>query len=480
MFDVGAIVGRMVLDTEKWDKAVAQVQMQTKSLSDKTKELAQDWIQSGRSLDRLGNKLAMIGGIGLAPFALAVKNVAKENYALQNQLDQMADSFKGVQRELVGNLVPWIDRLSQVVRNAADSFNKLNPTVKQFAVDFVIITSALTLGGGLLLKVIGLFQILGGAILNAVQALFAFAAANPIIALVIAVGAVVVLFWKFKDSILAVNAALGQTIAYGFIGFFQSVAYWILKATDLLWQLILKIPFLPQAVKDSVNTIRAQTQQMATDMAAKFDESMNKIKDAWSGIIGHVKTKAQEIPTVWSEMLAGMQKGIHDLQIQYNNWGEFMKTKTMEIAQSMEQFFSNFFFDMMTNKFKGFKQTMIDLGQMVLRLIADIIARMLMALAIKAALAPITGGASFLIPGFADGTEEVQSPGLYKLHGGEKITPKYDAGRPDKQSLTIYNLISSEAVALAMQSKAGQGVIVNVVNANSLRNGVIRKEVANR
>jgi len=46
--------------------------------------------------------------------------------------------------------------------------------------------------------------------------------------------------------------------------------------------------------------------------------------------------------------------------------------------------------------------------------------------------------------------------------------------------LTIYNLITPEAIAAAMAGKEGEGVIVNAININSLRNGIVRREVKRR
>ena len=58
--------------------------------------------------------------------------------------------------------------------------------------------------------------------------------------------------------------------------------------------------------------------------------------------------------------------------------------------------------------------------------------------------------------------------------------PRYDSNREQAQRLTIYNMITPEAVAAAMSGKEGEGVIVNTINLNSLRNGVIRREVVKR
>jgi hypothetical protein len=46
--------------------------------------------------------------------------------------------------------------------------------------------------------------------------------------------------------------------------------------------------------------------------------------------------------------------------------------------------------------------------------------------------------------------------------------------------LTIHNLITQEAVAVAMSGKEGKGVIVNTINEDSLRYGTTKREVMRR
>ena len=93
---------------------------------------------------------------------------------------------------------------------------------------------------------------------------------------------------------------------------------------------------------------------------------------------------------------------------------------------------------------------------------------------------PVSGNLKGITAGFQEGTERIPYTGLYKLHAGEMITPRYDASKHEATKLTIYNMITSEAIAMAMQSKEGEGVIINTINLNSLRNGVIRREVVKR
>jgi hypothetical protein len=82
--------------------------------------------------------------------------------------------------------------------------------------------------------------------------------------------------------------------------------------------------------------------------------------------------------------------------------------------------------------------------------------------------------------GLQTGTEYIPRTGLYKLEEGEKVVPRYDAIKKEKEPLQILNVITPEAVAMAMAGKAGENVIMNIINTNSLRNGVFRTEILRR
>jgi hypothetical protein len=82
--------------------------------------------------------------------------------------------------------------------------------------------------------------------------------------------------------------------------------------------------------------------------------------------------------------------------------------------------------------------------------------------------------------GYADGIDYVPTAGSYKLHQGEQVVPKYDAGKSQMLQVTIQNLITPETVALAMSGKEGEGVIVNVIDMSSSRNQSTRRTIKAR
>lgn len=94
-----------------------------------------------------------------------------------------------------------------------------------------------------------------------------------------------------------------------------------------------------------------------------------------------------------------------------------------------------------------------------------------------AQFAALAGG----IGGHAEGIETVPYSGMYKLHQGEQVVPRWDATshRENSTQFEIYNFITPEAVALAMAQNPGKNVIINVISQDSLNRGKTSRRVAN-
>jgi hypothetical protein len=82
-------------------------------------------------------------------------------------------------------------------------------------------------------------------------------------------------------------------------------------------------------------------------------------------------------------------------------------------------------------------------------------------------------------PALLEGTDYVPKTGTYMLHEGERVVPRPFAGKDEgrKIEVTLVNLVTSEAVASAMSSRAGRNVIVNTITADVSANGSMRQVI---
>jgi len=238
------------------------------------------------------------------------------------------------------------------------------------------------------------------------------------------------------------------------------------------------------------------------DWANGFNNLKNNISE-FQGLFDKLGGKEVSIPNKIFEAHKSFAEGWRDsldsVIDDLGDWGKTAGNIVQQVSNQMQSSLSNFFQGFLRGEIRSAKQLFVEWGNFVLKIISDVIAQFLTAQIITGlksifGIGGIGGGggagtavsafAGVRLPGvgggFQEGTEKVPYTGLYKLHEGEKVTPKYDVGKSENIPLTIYNLITPEAIASAMAGKEGENVIVNVINVNSLRNGIVRREVKRR
>jgi phage gp36-like protein len=244
----------------------------------------------------------------------------------------------------------------------------------------------------------------------------------------------------------------------------------------------------------SADSFNEKAQNNLKQVGAYYEEIVGAVKDMVSdtsdsanGLFGNVKSNAEDMTVGVKQTV---DQWLAQMKQDFNGILEF----TQGIFTGLQSNFKTIVADGIRGDLSSMKSYFVSFGNMVIDVIAEIIAKW-MAMKVVTGFAGIfagawgSGGAENIMAtganigmtaGYAEGIDYVPEAGNYKLHEGEKVVPKYDAAKNESQAVTIYNLITPEAVAAAMSGKEGNGVIINVVNQNSLRNGVIRREVKRR
>ncbi len=132
-----------------------------------------------------------------------------------------------------------------------------------------------------------------------------------------------------------------------------------------------------QKLKDNFKGIEVDLVKFANNTAVAVDGLKAKIKELWAAMF------AGDLNKRWNEISAGFQNGLRQMLKSYEDWGEFAKTKSIEIADTMNRAFSDFFFDAFMGELDSLQEYMASFGRFVLRIIADIIAQLITALVIK-------------------------------------------------------------------------------------------------
>lgn len=486
MFDAGAISAKITLDASAFNTTAKQVQSNVRDIGAEMQKFGQNIVQVGTQIGKLGSRFIMFGGMILAPLTLAMRQLSKENIIIKDKFDELNRTFSDFGNTLSGYIIPYLDKLIDTIKSIEKWFNNLSSSNKKLIVDFMVLSGVILIVVGtglkltqLILLLNGQLLIMGGFLLKAIPLLQIFSTfrfmglTTDIIILIknmgLAYPAILLVAsafagWKIGEWIGKISG-LNEALS-GENGLFTKMFMWLDKH-DLIGKmerfavniaklsikgLRLAVPILPE-IKPTVDLGKIEI--------VREEKSLDTLKS--------------KLDKFWTGFGIGAKEAIEDLA----NFGKLGADVAKNTAQAMSRFFEDLFFNVFTGQLRDIQQVFIDFGNNILRILAQVFSRIIMFYTI---IKPLSGifGVSTSVLGFQEGTDRIPYTGVYRLHEGEKVVPRYDSNREQAQRLTIYNMITPEAVAAAMSGKEGEGVIVNTINLNSLRNGVIRREVVKR
>lgn len=486
-FDAGSIVAKITLDKSDFDKATNSVKRNVEDLSVRMATLGKEIIRTGTQLGKLGSRFMMFGSMILAPIILAMKQLSKENIVIKDKFDEINRSFSDLGNTISKFIIPYLDKLISLIKGLTDSFNKLSEARKKTIVDFMVMSGVILIVSGTVLKLTQLVMLLSGQLMILSGWILKVIPLFRVFSTFRFMGLTTDIFILAKNMGLAYPAIL--LVASAFAGW--KVGEWIGKITGLNEALsgengLFTKMFMWLDSKDILGKLERFSKLVAQLSIKGLRFLMPTLPEITAPVVdlGKIEIVRQEtlldnlklkLDKFWTGFGIGAKESIKELA----NFGQLGIDIAKNTAQAMTNFFSNLFFNVFTGQLRDIQQLFVDFGNEILRMLSQVFARIIMFYTIIRPLASFFGVPTSVL-GFQEGTESVPNTGLYKLHAGEKVTPKYDTNKHEATKLTIYNMITPEAVAMAMRSKEGEGVIVNAINIDSLRNGVIRREVVKR
>jgi hypothetical protein len=246
---------------------------------------------------------------------------------------------------------------------------------------------------------------------------------------------------------------------------------------------------MAQKAVDSLVTQEEKVLEFEVNVKSSMDGIQQSATDAWSAISDEAM---KSLDTVKTKQKTWLQ----EIQENFNVFEEMGKRTFNSLSDSL----SSFFFSVMKGEITSLQALFEDFGNRVLQMIADILAQWVAMKIITGLFGAVSGTAAVAgvggygagtpagttnmgswskLPSYDTGTDYVPYDMVARVHKGEKITPAEQAGKEVTQ-FTIHNMITSEAIAMAMASREGTNTIVNIINKDSLRNGVTRREVSKR
>lgn len=463
-------------------------------------------IQQGEQMTTQQKILARYGAI-IEATQSSQGDLRRTLYSLTNQMRIFGGQSQEVSIVLGTTLIP-------ITTNLYIHMNKFLDVIKKFTYAFPRTTQVVIM----FTAALGALSVVAGAVLLILPGLARAATAAGTTMAAVA-GGIALKMGILSATIVGVVMAIQhfdflKGIFYAFAQSVNESIASVQKGLKKLMEILATLPgpqqalfaILARSYSNSITILEKQAEVMAqkavnafAERSRKIIEITNEIKEATETSLADFESLFEQTSSNIGQTLNQVEKGtknwLQNMQEDFNVWEEMGRRTFTAMSDNM----SNLFFDAVTGELHSLQDAFANFGRSVLRIISDIVAQWVTMKIMTGLFGDATNtfsasiptpsryGGSVTIPGvgganmpsFATGIENVPFDMIAKIHQGERVVPaeeNSESGLP----LTIYNIITNEAVANAMQSREGADVIINTINSDSMRNGIVRREVGRR
>ncbi len=305
-------------------------------------ETGRNMKQFGKDLTQIGSTLAVVGAAITGPLIMAFNGAAKYSSDVKRELDNLNTVSSAFQVTLAQALVPIIKNFNTILANLLKIWNDLGPAQQQMIVQLVFMCGVFITLGGVIIATTGQLIKFAGTVAMTTGIVVKFVAAHiPLIAIwglvIVAVGTLIVLMWKFK----AVSDAVLNTVELGvravYVGFLKLIEGVIMVVNGLLlvvekvWGVFDKIygffnkgaqpaaqgiQDLRMKLNDFVTFAEEDIGRVETKMASVFNgegdlaAGFDSLKLKFSGLFGGLNNPVS--PDVFAGMKEGLNSGAGD------------------------------------------------------------------------------------------------------------------------------------------------------------------------
>lgn len=500
-FDAGAIVGKLVLDKQDFDRAVKSVGESTTSLGSSINSLGKTIYFTSRQIGQVGRNLAFLGSGIMAPLILTFKSAEKYSNGVRYEMERLTNATIQMRVSVAESLVPIMHRLSNILADLTNRWMSLSPQLRENILQITFISGAMLALGGTFVYLISKIGMLVGGLLRLGGSFLVFAGANlPFTLIAAAIGGVIYLMLRYQSigtPILNTMEILALKVARGYEKLVWAMAKILEFQARMAFNFNMADYFKGQAdavvniidgLQNKIDGINETGQGKMAETVDGLRNAVGQIKDAFSGlgtVEFNIPDKIYEASKSFSE---GFHDALNDTLHDLTNWGQMAANVVQQTTQGMQTMFSNLFQKFLKGQIRDAADVFVEFGNFVLKVISDVIAQIITAKIIAgigsifsagAGTANVAGMGSVKVApanyylGHAEGIENVPYTGLYKLHADEEVRPSYMKTGGQPMQLTIVNQITTGFVNAAIAEEPG--TVINVINEDTLRSRSTRK-----
>lgn len=497
MFDAGSIVGKLILDTSSFQASAV-------SATQKIEQIGQSIVSTTRQLTRAASSMTFLGAAITAPIILAFKSAEKYSNPVRTELQKMNNAFIGLRVSVAESLLPVMHQFGNAIADLVNRWNSLSPALRESMLRTAMMTGVfLTLGGAISMVMLKIVMLIG-KVIELSAAFMTFAIANPELLLIrIAILGIVLAMFKWKE----VGDIVMNTIQI---------------LCDVAWVGLNSVLFVTDSIAAATLAIIPGCKKLSEQYTQLANDSLRRVGDAGKNVWDTLATGQSNVSKGFDNMKTQMQawgdlfKNLGSQEIGVKNWQEASKTFAQGWTEAIDKTIADLsnwgamagsivsqsaafmqssisgFLQNIGNYLDGSKNIWVEFGNFIMKIIADVIAQLITLWIVQKMVgilasfgsSTIAGGKGGVTtqtaqfgkvwsPSFAEGTDSIPYTGNYRLHEGEKITPKYDTTKNGGGNITILNQITPGFINSAIVSEPD--TVINVINEDTMRNGITRK-----
>lgn len=248
--------------------------------------------QSGRQMNQLGTKMTFLGGAITGAFALISKAASEVSPEVDRVFRDMGNSMLRLQVDIATAVLPVFEKISAVIRNVADAFERMDPGLRNAIMQGLLIGGIFLTVAGVFLKFVGIVEIITGKLWTFITHL-----SKTQWGVMAIVGAVILMiqYWdKVREVVLPVISALEVGAKLVAIGF--------LHVTDTIVALIGKLSLVGN-VLDVIITVMEKAGQLPIYVAASMHTALAGIKQNTEGVRAEIAGQIQGLEADISRIL---------------------------------------------------------------------------------------------------------------------------------------------------------------------------------
>lgn len=338
-------------------------------------QIGQSMDRAGRHVQQFGSKLAFVGSATTGAFLLSMKNVEGAVPAVQRSFAELDNVVRNFQVSVAESVAPAFEKLVNLLATMVDAWNAVDPTIRAAALQFVFLGGAALIAVGAILKI-------GGAVLSIagkITSLISLAITPWGLALLGVSAAIVYLIknWEgVRDYVLPVINVLNIAVDMVAIGFYKlaDAALFALEATLRF----ARQEKLAETVKKWRAGIQGTVEALERDMTRALETGRGSMATFVDEGVKGVQTLAQQAQEAAKNFENAWQSGTQKSKEAVLNWAGLMKDTVQRVANAMQQSLGNFFYNVFTGQIRSAKQAFAEFGNSILRILADVLAKIVL------------------------------------------------------------------------------------------------------